>query len=44
MNIIMMMSINSVIQYDSAVWKYITYPVGTRLVRASEEEFEKEKI
>ena len=37
---IQLMSINSVMQYDSAIWKYITSPVGTRLIRVSSEEFE----
>ncbi len=37
---IQVMSINSVVQYDSAIWKYITSPVGTRLIRVSSEEFE----
>ena len=37
---IQLMSIHSVLQYDSAIWKYITAPVGTRLIRVSAEEFE----
>lgn len=37
---IQLMSIHSVLQYDSAIWKHITAPVGTRLIRVSAEEFE----
>ncbi len=37
---IQLMSIHSVLQYDGAIWKYITAPVGTRLIRVSSEEFE----
>lgn len=34
------MSVHSVMQFDDTVWKYITAPVGTRLIRISETEFE----
>lgn len=37
---IQLMSIHSVMQYDNAVWKHITAPVGTRLIRVSSDEFE----
>ncbi|MBR4084466.1 MAG: DUF2185 domain-containing protein [Lachnospiraceae bacterium] len=37
---IQLMSIHSVMQYDGAIWKHITAPVGTRLIRVSAEEFE----
>lgn len=37
---ISLMSIQEVIQYDSAVWKHITSPVGTGLIRISSDEFE----
>lgn len=37
---IQLMSVHSVLQYDSAIWKYINSPVGTRLIRISSEEFE----
>jgi len=37
---ISLMSIHEVIQYDSAVWKHITSPVGTSLIRISSDEFE----
>lgn len=37
---ISLMSIHAVMQYDSAVWKHITSPVGTGLIRISSDEFE----
>ncbi len=37
---IQLMSIYAVMQYDSAIWEYITNPVGTRLIRISPKEFE----
>lgn len=39
-NNIMLVSINEMVQYDSAIWKYITMPVGTGLIRVSSDEFE----
>lgn len=39
---IQLMSIHAVMQYDSAIWKYITSPVGTRLIRISSDEFEED--
>lgn len=37
---IQLMSVHEVMQYDKAIWKYITSPVGTRLIRISPDEFE----
>lgn len=37
---IQLMSIHQVVQIDNLVWKYINSPVGTRLVRVSDDEFE----
>lgn len=28
------------VQYDKTIWKYITMPVGTSLIRVSSDEFE----
>ena len=39
---IQVVSIYSLMQYDSAIAKYITMPVGTRLVRVSSNEFEED--
>lgn len=39
---IQLMSIHQVMQYDSAIWKYINNPVGTKLIRISPEEFEED--
>lgn len=40
---IQLMSIHEVMQYDSVIWKYITSPVGTKLIRISSDEFEMDK-
>ena len=37
---IQLMSLYSAVQLDSAVWKHINKPVGTRLIRISPDEFE----
>lgn len=37
---IQLMSIHAVMQYDSVIWKYITSPVGTKLIRISSDAFE----
>ena len=37
---IQLMSIHQVVQIDNIIWKYINNPVGTRLVRVSDDEFE----
>ena len=39
-NNILLMSIHEITQIDRDVWKYITHPVGTGLVRVSSDEFE----
>lgn len=37
---IQLMSIHAVMQHDSVIWKYITSPIGTNLIRISSDEFE----
>lgn len=37
-----LMSVHEITQIDPDVWKYITKPVGTGLVRVSSDEFEED--
>lgn len=39
---IALMSVYEVVQLDETVWKYIHFPVGTRMIRISSEEFEED--
>lgn len=37
---ILLVTIHEMVQYDKTLWKYITMPVGTSLIRVSSDEFE----